>query len=117
MPERTKTLRALVGGGDKGTASLLGGGRAPKDDPRIEAETRRPPGFILPGGTPAAGALDVARTVVRRAERRVVAFGGADETALQWLNRVSLLLFIVGRHEEAGEGVAPTLARARRGHA
>ena len=37
MPQQKKAMHELAGGGDDGTTGLLGGGRAPKDDPRIEA--------------------------------------------------------------------------------
>lgn len=165
----------LSGTGDDGTTGLLGGGRAPKDDARIEAfgtvdeassalglarsltpharvnliceelqrglyelgaelgtnpqtgksfattspeqverlekliqelesETSMPEGFILPGATPASAALDVARTVTRRAERRCVTLhreGGLPNPEVRrWLNRLSLLLFVLGRYEE-----------------
>lgn len=165
----------LTGTGDDGTTGLLGGGRAPKDDARIEAfgtvdeassavglaraltpharvnliceelqrglyaigaelgtnpqagkafvttrpqqverleeliqelesEVSMPEGFILPGGTPASAALDVARTVTRRAERRCVtlerAGGLRNPEVRRWLNRSSLLLFVLGRYEE-----------------
>ena len=63
--------------------------------------------FILPGGTPAAAQAHVCRTVARRAERAVVAVGeqgaaGADAgklrpELLQYLNRLSDLLFVVAR--------------------
>ena len=63
--------------------------------------------FILPGGTPKAAALHVARTVCRRAERRVVA--AQREVALPdivvvYLNRLSDLLFTLARlaNHEAG---------------
>lgn len=57
--------------------------------------------FILPGGTRAAGLAHVARTVCRRAERRVVALAESEriEPALQrYLNRLSDLLFVLARH-------------------
>ena len=59
--------------------------------------------FILPGGTPGAAALHVCRTVARRAERAgwaAYAVHGAsmNEVALQYLNRLSDLLFILARH-------------------
>jgi cob(I)alamin adenosyltransferase len=63
--------------------------------------------FILPGGTPAAALLHQARTVVRRAERRVWALLAADavrtnaETA-RYLNRLSDLLFILSRAANPG---------------
>ena len=58
--------------------------------------------FILPGGTPGAAHLHVARTVTRRAERSVWALLAADPTrtnplTAQYLNRLSDLLFILGR--------------------
>ena len=174
----------LAGTGDDGTTGLLGGGRAPKDDPRIEAfgtvdeassalglaraltpharvgsiceelqrglyavgaelgtssdaetafvttgdaqigrldhlieeledEVTMPAGFILPGATAASGALDLARAITRRAERRCVTLersGGLGNPAVvRWLNRLSLLLFVLGRYEEqlAGRRAQP----------
>jgi cob(I)alamin adenosyltransferase len=169
----------LAGTGDDGTTGLLGGGRARKDDPRIEAfgtvdeassaiglaraltrharvrticeELQRglylvgaelgtgpkskatfartgdaevgrlddlireletsvsmPDGFILPGATPASAALDVARAVTRRAERRCLALeragGRVNPQVRRWLNRLSLLLFVAGRYEEEMTG-------------
>ena len=183
MPSRKKKMLELAGTGDDGSTGLLGGGRAPKDDPRIEAygtideassavglakslssqprvraiceELQRglyslgaelatnpasgtsfartteenverldaliaeleqsvamPEGFILPGATPASGALDLARAITRRAERRCVALervkGLENQQVRRWLNRLSLLLFVLGRYEEALAGrVAP----------
>jgi cob(I)alamin adenosyltransferase len=176
VPARKKKMLELAGSGDDGSTGLLGGGRASKDDPRIEAygtvdeassavglakslsphqrvrsiceEIQRglyalgaelatnpgapttfahtteeaverldeliaeleksvtmPDGFILPGATPASGALDLARAITRRAERRCVALeraGGLEnQQARRWLNRLSLLLFVLGRYEEA----------------
>ncbi|MHB8587298.1 MAG: cob(I)yrinic acid a,c-diamide adenosyltransferase [Candidatus Dormibacteraceae bacterium] len=184
MPTRKKKMLELAGTGDDGSTGLLGGGRARKDDPRIEAygtideassavglakslsphlrvrsiceELQRglyalgaelatnpdsatsyartteesvarldalivelegsatmPDGFILPGVTPASGALDLARAITRRAERRCVALEGAggldNQEVRRWLNRLSLLLFVLGRYEEAlaGSTAAP----------
>jgi cob(I)alamin adenosyltransferase len=65
--------------------------------------------FVLPGGTAAAAAFHVARTVCRRAERAAVALD-AQETlapaALGYLNRLSDLLFVLARVENrrAGKG-------------
>lgn len=57
--------------------------------------------FVLPGGTPLAAALHVARTVTRRAERIVVELAAAEpETspeAMRYLNRLSDLLFVLSR--------------------
>lgn len=64
--------------------------------------------FILPGGTPAAAALHVARGVCRRAERRVVALARADTVrpeVLRYLNRLSDLLFVLARYANHSTGV------------
>jgi cob(I)alamin adenosyltransferase len=76
---------------------------------RLEAEidtlnAELPPltSFVLPGGTPAAAALHLARTVCRRAEREAVRLVEAGEPvsgpALRYLNRLSDLLFVAARH-------------------
>lgn len=57
--------------------------------------------FVLPGGTPFAAALHLARTVVRRAERAVTALGAKERInpeALKYLNRLSDHLFVLARH-------------------
>jgi cob(I)alamin adenosyltransferase len=187
VPPRKKKMLELAGSGDDGSTGLLGGGRASKDDPRIEAygtvdeassavglakslsphervraiceEVQRglyalgaelatnpgsgasfahttkedverldaliteleqavtmPDGFILPGATPASGALDLARAITRRAERRCVSLERAgslkNQHVRRWLNRLSLLLFVLGRYEEALAG--STAAPAKR---
>lgn len=56
--------------------------------------------FILPGGARAAGLAHVARSVCRRAERRLVTLARGEEVApamLQYLNRLSDLLFVLAR--------------------
>jgi cob(I)alamin adenosyltransferase len=61
--------------------------------------------FVLPGGSPAAAQLHVARTVCRRAEREALAAAGEvdiDPLALVYLNRLSDLLFIAARAANAG---------------
>ena len=176
----------LAGTGDDGTTGLLGGGRTPKDDPRIEAfgtvdeassalglarsltrharvssiceELQRglysigaelgtspsaarpfvttaatqvdrleqlitdlesavtmPDGFILPGATQGSAALDLARSVTRRAERRCLSLeraGGLHNPEVRrWLNRLSLLLFVLARYEESLEGTSARPAK------
>ncbi len=57
--------------------------------------------FVLPGGTPAAAHLHLARTVTRRAERLVAALAAAEQVnpeALKYLNRLSDHLFVLSRH-------------------
>lgn len=56
--------------------------------------------FVLPGGSRASAALHLARTVVRRAERLIVALGEAEPInpeALAYVNRLSDLLFVLAR--------------------
>ena len=58
--------------------------------------------FVLPGGTPAAAALHLARTISRRAERLMVALAATpgesvDAPAMRYVNRLSDLLFVASR--------------------
>jgi len=67
--------------------------------------------FVLPAGTPLAAALHVARTVCRRAERRVVKLGTMPDThipvnAIEYLNRLGDLLFVLARFANHAERVA-----------
>ncbi len=60
--------------------------------------------FILPGGSPAAAAIHLARAITRRAERGTVAASQArplNEPARTYLNRLSDLLFVLARHVNA----------------
>ena len=66
--------------------------------------------FILPGGGPAAAACHLARTIVRRAERRTLALARVEAVApavVRYLNRLSDLLFVLARvlarHEQGSE--------------
>jgi cob(I)alamin adenosyltransferase len=59
--------------------------------------------FILPGGSPAAAHLHVARTVCRRAERLIVELAARDDepvsdAAIQYINRLSDFLFVAARY-------------------
>jgi cob(I)alamin adenosyltransferase len=67
--------------------------------------------FVIPGGTSAAAHLHVCRTVCRRAERRTIAVGEeVNPEAVRYLNRLSDLLFILGRAANArAEGGAEPL--------
>ena len=76
-----------------------------------EAEAELPPlrAFVLPGGTPKAAALHMARTVCRRAERSVVHLAHTDEVPpeiLIYLNRLSDLLFTLARLANHRAGAA-----------
>lgn len=76
---------------------------------QLEEEVGLPSGFVLPGGTQGSAALDMARSLVRRAERRSVALDRAGELGnpevLRYLNRLSDLLFMLARQEEADQTV------------
>jgi cob(I)alamin adenosyltransferase len=63
--------------------------------------------FILPGGSPVAAALHVARAICRRAERRIVSLGeeAVDAALLAYVNRLSDLLFVLARLANARAGV------------
>jgi len=81
---------------------------------RLEAEIDRLNGdlnplksFVLPGGTPAAAYLHLARTICRRAERLAVALSQKPEekispAAVKYLNRLSDFLFVAARHSNDG---------------
>ena len=75
-------------------------------------ETELPPlrRFILPGGSPAGALLHLARTVCRRAERRVVALGtdSVEPGVIIYLNRLSDLLFVMARAVNSRAGIPET---------
>ncbi len=70
----------------------------------LDSEMEMPRAFIVPGGSPGSGALDLARTLVRTSERRVVALHESDAlpniNVLSYLNRLSDLLFVLARFED-----------------
>lgn len=73
---------------------------------RVDAELPALRHFILPAGHPAAAALHLARTVVRRAERRCVTlFHGQGGHIVTYLNRLSDLLFVLARQVNVRLGV------------
>ena len=80
------------------------------------AEVEMPKAFIVPGDSASSACLEVCRTVVRRAERLVARLSHEGElrndTPLKYLNRLSSLLFVMGRVEDKAAGVEHfTLAR------
>jgi cob(I)alamin adenosyltransferase len=74
---------------------------------RYMARVELPPKFVIPGGTELSARLDVARTALRRAERRVVdlqlAGDLADDTVLKFLNRASDAVFAMARYADEPE--------------
>ncbi|MBP7124971.1 cob(I)yrinic acid a,c-diamide adenosyltransferase [Myxococcota bacterium] len=75
---------------------------------RVSARIPEARHFLMPGASRTEAALHVARTVVRRAERRVVRLGdrfGPSPVRIRYLNRVSDLLFVMARLALAVEGI------------
>jgi cob(I)alamin adenosyltransferase len=76
---------------------------------RFDAETPPLRRFILPGGTSSGAAVHLARTVCRRAERRIVALEPAvDGVLIRYVNRLSDLLFALARAINHRAGAAET---------
>ena len=79
----------------------------------FEAKIDMPREFIIPGACASSATLDVARTVIRRAERRAVALKQAEqlvnERVLEYLNRLADLVFTLARYQEkVGDGDNPS---------
>jgi cob(I)alamin adenosyltransferase len=103
-------LACVPGREDKLSVALLGLPDIERLEHAIdEADAASPPlkSFVLPGGTPQAAALHVARTVCRRAERAVLALDDIPprRDLIVYLNRLSDLLFAVARQANAQAGV------------
>jgi cob(I)alamin adenosyltransferase len=85
---------------------------------KLEASVPLANAFVIPGGTTAAAALDVARTVCRRAERRIVRMQESgllrNPEVLRYVNRLSDLLFMLARAEEGRATIRVTGTRATR---
>ncbi len=84
-----------------------------------EAAIELPREFVVPGETRLSAALELARTTVRRAERRTVTLAAADEAiarghVLAYLNRLADLLWILARVAEQAEAKSSTVARPSR---
>jgi cob(I)alamin adenosyltransferase len=66
-----------------------------------------PPKFVIPGGTLLSAQLDVARTIVRRAERRVIelrdAEGLGSDAVIRYLNRASDLVYAMARFADTDD--------------
>ena len=86
------------------------------DIDRYMSQVDLPPHFVIPGGTELSAALDVARSAIRRAERRVVelrdADGLASDIVLRYINRASDLAFALARFADEEE---PEIFEGREG--
>jgi cob(I)alamin adenosyltransferase len=82
---------------------------------RYMAEVDLPPKFVIPGGNPLSAQLDVARTVIRRAERSISALAEAhelaSETVIHFVNRASDLAYAMARFADVED---PALFEGRR---
>ncbi|HEY1284652.1 MAG TPA: cob(I)yrinic acid a,c-diamide adenosyltransferase [Solirubrobacterales bacterium] len=82
---------------------------------RYMAEVALPPQFVIPGGNRLSAQLDVARTTIRRAERRISALGEAGEltaeTVVHFVNRASDLAYALARYADVDD---PVLFEGRR---
>lgn len=71
---------------------------------QLGADVRLPRSFIIPGASEASSALDLARAIIRRAERHVVGLKEkgllVNEEVLRYLNRLADLLFMLARYED-----------------
>ncbi|NND49270.1 MAG: cob(I)yrinic acid a,c-diamide adenosyltransferase [Rhizobiales bacterium] len=81
---------------------------------RLNADLEPLKSFVLPGGAPAAAALHMARTIARRAERRMVSLAALDgepvgAEAIRYINRLSDLLFVASRYVNARSGAGDVL--------
>ena len=83
---------------------------------RFGERVSMPREFVIPGDTPAGAALDLARTIVRRAERLIVKLNEngfcANREIIRYLNRLSSLCFVLARYEDTQGGRDITLAKS-----
>ena len=81
---------------------------------RYMADVELPPQFVIPGGNQLSAQLDVARTAIRRAERRIAALAEAgelaSETVIHFVNRASDLAFAMARYADVKD---PALFQGR----
>jgi cob(I)alamin adenosyltransferase len=88
----------LTDGQTRVTASMVAALEAVVDD--VGSRFEAPNAFVVPGQTPLAAQLDVARTVVRRAERRSMAVVADGSQVVPYLNRLSDLCWTLARWVE-----------------
>ncbi|HEY1237928.1 MAG TPA: cob(I)yrinic acid a,c-diamide adenosyltransferase [Solirubrobacterales bacterium] len=104
----------LEGGVSRITEEMVDAAEADID--RYMDQVELPPHFVIPGGTELSAALDVARSAIRRAERRVVELrdsdGLASDLVLRYLNRASDLAFALAR---ATDEQSPQIFEGREG--
>lgn len=94
----------LVGGTSLVTGDMVRATESSVDD--LGARFDLPAEFVIPGQDRLSALLDVARTVVRRAERLAIAVATPGSEVLPYLNRLSTLLWVMARWQEHGHALA-----------
>lgn len=82
----------------------------------LESQVPAAKNFVLPGGTRTAAEANIARTVCRRAERRIIALAAksyVDPMVIRYINRISDLLFILSRYYNHAAGIPEVLWQPR----
>jgi cob(I)alamin adenosyltransferase len=97
----------LVDGTSRVTAEMVASLEADVDAATVGLEM--PKDFVVPGEHPVAAALDVARTVIRRAERRALAVAGDGSFVVPYLNRLSDACWTLARWQEGQSVITKTL--------
>lgn len=95
LPENRGKLKPAV---SRVTAEMVSGLERKIDD--YSGRFEMPKEFVVPGETPAAALLDMARAVVRRAERAALVVLAEDSEVGRYLNRLSDLLWVLARWNE-----------------
>jgi cob(I)alamin adenosyltransferase len=94
--------RKLTPGASQVTSDMVL--RIERQTDEVSTRFEMPKEFVLPGQTRLSALLEVARTVVRRAERRALAATGDDSQVIPYLNRLSSRLYAIARWQE-GESI------------
>lgn len=104
LATHTDRRKRLTDGVSRVTGAMVTSLEAEIDD--LEGLVDQPKEFVIPGESMTGAAIDLARTIVRRAERRCVAIaeaGGLPESqVIAYLNRLADLLFVMSRGADGG---------------
>jgi cob(I)alamin adenosyltransferase len=115
LAANAEALDRLEDGVTRVSEAMLGG--LEEELARWEATIVMPREFVVPGETRASAALELARTVLRRAERRVITLGRSADWQSEWLvpylNRLADLAWVLARAAEQAEQHDATPARLR----
>jgi cob(I)alamin adenosyltransferase len=98
LATEVENAHKLVDGATRVTVEMVAALEGRIDD--LTARFEQPTEFVVPGETEVAARLDVARTVVRRAERRAMAVAAEGSQVVPYLNRLSDLVWTLARWSE-----------------